>query len=287
MRFLQRIVVPTDFSTSSDMAFSFAVHLARAASAEIHLMHDVEVPVETITGATTVKERLDKAKTEARRKMEELVASREASDVVVERAIQQSTNPVRSISQYAEEHDVDLIVMGAHGHHSFKEKLLGSRAERVLGEASCPVVTVPPHETAVEERLAHIIVPIDFSEASIHALHLAHGLAAACNARISLLHAAAREREENVREKLFDLYEREIGTAESIEVFVSEDSPANAIITVADNTNADLIVISTHGRKGLKQALKGNTADDVIPKAPCPVMTIPAKWTPEKHDKKL
>lgn len=278
MHIFRRILVPTDFSTSANRAFSFALLLARAGPATIHLMHDVEIPAETMTAATIIKEQLAQAKAESRRKMETLIASHDASDVVSEQVIEQSTNPVRSIPYYAEVHDIDLIVMGAHGHHSLKEKLIGSRAERVLREAPCPVVTVSPDDPwTPPEHIAHILVPVDFSPHSAEALRLAKALATAFGARLSLLHAAAWDSEEDVRRQLHDLYAREAGANGAVELLVSEDVPADAIVELAGETGADLIVMTSHSRKGLQRVLEGNTADAVVPRAPCPVMTIPVK----------
>ena len=135
MAVFQRILVPTDFSESADAAFRLAILFARTQNAQVHLLHDLEVPVETITGATIVGEQIERETAEAQRKMDERVAAAGAADHVAERTVDRSTNPVHAIPLFAGKHDVDLIVMGAHGHHSVNEKLLGSRAERVLRDA--------------------------------------------------------------------------------------------------------------------------------------------------------
>lgn len=274
----RRILVPTDFSESAEGAFAFALVLARAHGAEIHLLHDIEIPVETITGATTLRERLEESSATAKRKMEDLVASRRADDVVAKRALERSTDPVQSIPLYAEQNGVDLIVMGAHGHHSIREKLIGSRAERVLREGVRPVVTVALNEAAyVPRKIERILVPVDLDDPSPDALRVAGGVAAATGARIFLLRADAQDGAEEDQSRLLRLSERTVGAEDAVTIVRSPDEPADAILETARSSNVDLIVMTTHARRGLERVLKGSVTEHVVPRASCPVMVIPSR----------
>jgi nucleotide-binding universal stress UspA family protein len=127
-----------------------------------------------------------------------------------------------------------------------------------------------------------ILHPTDFSSDSEKALELAGSLARAHNARLMLVHAwqaddlvlpDAAEVEENLLKKLFMLT---TPTSVTIEHYVVQGKPAAEILRLAKETRADLIVMGTHGRTGLRRLLLGSVAEQVSRNAPCPVMTVSA-----------
>lgn len=266
------ILVPVDFSEPSSRAFKLALLLARARDATVHLMHDIEVPTETITGATIIKEEMEKAYAESNDKMEELEQLPEAEDVQVNRVILKSTDPKRSILTYAEENDIDLIVMGTHGRTDPVEGILGSTAERVLRRSSSPTLTV--REECPVDKLAHILVPVDFSEYSPRAIQHAAEIADAHGGRLTILHAGAEGTPEEDEQRLRELVAEAGIEGHPTELVVSTDDVSDAILSVADEREADLVLMITHGRTGLRRALTRSVAESVVRKAACPVMTI-------------
>jgi nucleotide-binding universal stress UspA family protein len=63
----------------------------------------------------------------------------------------------------------------------------------------------------------------------------------------------------------------------AVERRFEEGNPPDVIVAVADEVRADLIVMGTHGYKGLSHAVMGSVAEQVVRKAPCPVLTLRAK----------
>lgn len=265
------ILVPVDFSEPSEQAFKFALLMARPYRSTVHVMHDIELPTETITGATIIREEMNAATDESNRQIDELEGIPAAADVDVKRTVLKSTDPKRSILTYADENDIDLIVLGTHGRTDPVEDLIGSTAERVLRRSSCPTVTV--RAVRPIENIDHVLVPVDFSEYSPRAVEHAAEVAAAHDARITILHAAdddsQMEAEERLRE-LSDGAELDDDTADQV---VSVGAVDTTIVKVAKDRKADLIVMITHGRTGLRRALTSSVAESVVRKAPCPVMT--------------
>jgi nucleotide-binding universal stress UspA family protein len=143
---LDRILVPTDFSTHSLKAFRYATELARAFSAEIVLLHifDSRV-VENIYHIHPFSP--DKARQEmlqvAERKMEELMSAEEARELVIRAEYAEGIPPVE-VKSMAESVEADLIVMGTHGATGLSHLLYGSTAEGVVRGAPCPVLTINP-----------------------------------------------------------------------------------------------------------------------------------------------
>ena len=138
-----------------------------------------------------------------------------------------------------------------------------------------------------------ILIPTDFSECAGHALEAGLALARNAGAKVQLLHVVEPAAmapvalaglipegsildriEENARE-LMDKLVKEKGAGLDIEGTVVVGPAATEIASIAERSGADLIVIATHGRTGLKHTLMGSVAERLLRYAPCPVLVIP------------
>jgi len=144
----ERILVPVDFSTSSQVAVDHAIGLARATGAEIHLLHcyPVSPGIATPYGPAlpdvvfqSIREGAERRLAEVRRRVEEAGVTVSAHLTPEAAAF--------AIGETAEELGVDCIVMGTRGLSGLKHILLGSVAERTVRTAPCPVFTVPASST--------------------------------------------------------------------------------------------------------------------------------------------
>ncbi|HVA80549.1 MAG TPA: universal stress protein [Candidatus Binataceae bacterium] len=134
-----------------------------------------------------------------------------------------------------------------------------------------------------------ILCPVDFDQNSILALKLASELARERKAALYLLHVVALppgpevalpfgKMEAAARTKLERLANEYIGGKMRCEIEIVMGDPGREVLQVAKRLGAGLIVMATHGRKGLSHLLLGSVAERVIREAPCPVLTIkPAK----------
>jgi len=131
-----------------------------------------------------------------------------------------------------------------------------------------------------------ILHPTDFSEHSDYALRLACALARDHGARLVLLHVAAPptpiyggdilgavppDSHDEERQRLDQL---QVPDTVSTERRFVEGDAATEILDVAEKTASDLIVMGTHGRTGLARFLMGSVAEQIVRKAPCPVLTV-------------
>jgi nucleotide-binding universal stress UspA family protein len=140
-------------------------------------------------------------------------------------------------------------------------------------------------------EIRKLLVPVDFSETSRSALHYAVSLAKPFKAEILLLHVvepvtapapdfmvtetvelALRLQEEAVR--LLHQWRIEVAGESVIKEVVRTGSPYYEIVEAADEHNADLIVLGTHGRTGLAHLLLGSTAERVVHHSHCPVLVV-------------
>lgn len=131
-----------------------------------------------------------------------------------------------------------------------------------------------------------ILHPTDFSEHSDYALRLACALARDHGARLVLLHVAAPptavyggdilipappDSHDEERQRLDRL---QVPDTVPTERRLVEGDAATQILAVAERTGSDLVVMGTHGRTGLARLLMGSVAEQIVRKAPCPVLTV-------------
>jgi nucleotide-binding universal stress UspA family protein len=143
------ILVPTDFSDACGLALTYAKDLAQRCGSALHLLHvvtdaDVSPGTEALWGfsETEVQGRWVH---EATAKLDGLCSAEEQAAFPVRTAVEIGA-PSDGILRYADEHRVNLIVMGTRGRGAVEQLLLGSVAAEVVRRAPCPVLTVrdPP-----------------------------------------------------------------------------------------------------------------------------------------------
>ena len=141
----RRIVHATDFSPASRRAFAEAVTLARANRAELVLMHvvDTTVPVveDAYVSARAVERLITSARTDAAKRLDALVRKARSAGVRARGELLDG-NPRDAIARAARRKGADLLVVGTHGRTGLRKLFLGSVAERIVGTAHCPVLTV-------------------------------------------------------------------------------------------------------------------------------------------------
>ncbi len=144
---LKKILFPTDFSEPAVQAEQYACALAEQFDAELHILNVISDavmaspdPASAYVIPVTTLEEVHAAVVEA-------LAKVPAAPVSANRFLRREVrvgNPFLEIVKYAEEHDIDLLVIGTHGRTGLAHALLGSTAERIVRKSKCPVMTVHP-----------------------------------------------------------------------------------------------------------------------------------------------
>jgi nucleotide-binding universal stress UspA family protein len=148
---IKLILVPVDFSDTSEHALKYGRALAATFKSALHLLHVVQDPYTqpwtAEAAAFNFGTLLEEWQREAHRHLEAMMPAEERRALGAELVIRVGS-PFLEIVQYAAEHHVDLIVMGTHGRGPVAHVLLGSVAEKTIRKAPCPVLTVrhPQHE---------------------------------------------------------------------------------------------------------------------------------------------
>ena len=134
------ILVPTDGSPASDAAIEHAIDLADRYDARLHALYVVDGAAYSSleAGAEIVVEALESEGEEATKRVADAAAD---ADVECVSSVVSGT-AYRSIQDYVDEHDIDVVVMGTHGRKGLDRYLLGSVTERVVRTSDVPVLTV-------------------------------------------------------------------------------------------------------------------------------------------------
>jgi len=146
-----RILVATDGSGPATAAAEHAVELAASTGATVHALFVVDTDTGWLTVSKadvkdSIREIGEGASQDALRGVETLA---EGAGVQIETAVREGS-PEAEIIDYAANADVDLIVLGTHGHNALKRRLLGSVAERVINGAAVPVTTIGVPEERID-----------------------------------------------------------------------------------------------------------------------------------------
>jgi universal stress protein A len=154
---LKRILVPTDFSPTSEAALRYGIALARAFNARLSLLHIPEHPGEAAEAEYPIGI-YEMMKNAANERLGGLLTKEQAHDLKPEYTMRIG-NAAHEIVRFAAERNIDLIVMGTHGREGVARVLVGSVAETVVRRAPCPVLTVhnPEHEFVLEEAFVPVV----------------------------------------------------------------------------------------------------------------------------------
>ena len=183
------ILCPVDFSEFSRRALDHASALARWYGARLSVLHvvvsrpAVDFPPMPMT---------DEERRELTGQMRRF-ATGVPPEVALDLRVREASDVHREILSQAETLPADLLVVGSHGRSGFERLLLGSVTEKIIRKAACPTLVVPRlgPDRAPEEpvQFRRILCPVDFSDASMHALRYTLSLAEqAGGAEMTLLH---------------------------------------------------------------------------------------------------
>ncbi|MEP1093808.1 MAG: universal stress protein [Cyclobacteriaceae bacterium] len=262
---MKKILVPVDFSEVSNNAVDFAVNLAEKFNAELTLMHSVSFQYFADFQYhihEDVRKMINEAKGEARDKIDAIIGSLK-SDIDVLGHVG-SNNLIDEIREMISRHDFDLVVVGTHGSHGWKEFLTGSNTEKIVRRISIPVIAVPAKVTSTDIR--KILVPLDLREIRRGFFDEVAKLQRSFSAALEFVWIKTPhniESDEIVTQELTILL-KEQGVENFSFSIDHEIFPSDGILKHAKETAADMIAMATHGRRGISHWLSGSLTEDTL-----------------------
>ncbi len=285
----------TDFSKPGKLAVPYAFKLALLLNLRLTILHVVKAPPDFEHWSPGARRSLHSLKTKALLELGRIVRLANENGLMADHRLVVGI-PQNSILDVAQSPDVALIVMGTHSKTGWDRLRLGSVAESTLRWAACPVLTVHASvasRTSVNPRrlsLSRLLVATDFSASSKAALRAAIVLAKRLNGQVALVHAAEPSGslqagplhiDELSRKRYAQQFQRIISASQADEVITDKvvitGNPVEVILDQAKRRNVDLIVVGTHGRRGMKRLMLGSVAEAVVRRAACPVFVVKAQ----------
>jgi nucleotide-binding universal stress UspA family protein len=209
---------------------------------------------------------------EAREGLQAILSRDEVAKLEVEVLVRQGEVAHRAILAEAERGQPDLIVMGRRGRTGLTGIFMGSVTARVIGLSPVNLLIVPRVPPSTFQRL---LLATDGSPYSEAAWGEALALARAWSSQLLAVSVARDEGEFPGAQEILERLQVE-ADQEGIPLTTSllQGAPDQAIIQAAQAYRADLLILGSHGRTGLKRLLMGSVTEQVIGRAPCPVLVV-------------
>lgn len=293
-----RILLATDGSYGSATAEPYAYGLADLWGASLTVMSVLEFPPGMDPDYAVNRLYLDELMKDVTTKLTDLKTRAIALGISVQSYVATGI-PSEEVSAVAQTQEAELIVVGTRGKTGLEHILLGSTAERIIRMAPCPVLTVPTVQQRAEGSTStekpnippkRMLVPVDFSDCSLDALEYGALVAQRSQASITLLHVLEPvsygldftlprvTKREHARTELTRRLSKLASTLTSAGVpsdfAISGGPAADSILDTARSRLGDLIIMGTHGRRGLSHTLFGSIAESVLRRSSCPVLTV-------------
>ncbi|MGB7293559.1 MAG: universal stress protein [Thermodesulfobacteriota bacterium] len=304
MREIKKIIWATDGSKESEEALNYARFFAQRFNSEIIGVHVIEMPERLLYHYLTDPESehygwLKKAEEDFAAQLAATADDMTGQGLNFRGEILKG-EPYKEIVRFAQNEKASLIVLGKRGLGLIDSMLVGSTTLRVLRESGVPVLAVRKRDEKSAVNIRNILVPLDIDEKVDSAINYAIDLGERIDASISvmyvfklsiydysdygihssvielLLEDSSKELEKRIEEiklrrgiQKKGVKKLEIGTE-----MIKRLNPSVAIVDYATNRNIDLIVINTHGRKGVKRFILGSVTEKVVQESPCAVLTL-------------
>ena len=297
---LKSVLMATDLSPASVKPLHHALAIARYYGAKLYVAHVVSPIPYLMAGAEALQLGCEGASQDMQQLLRDLLHDGSLDGLDHEFIIRHGS-VWEELQAIIFQKQVDLVVVGTHGRRGIEKVLLGSVAEQVFRDATCPVLTVGPYsyrESHVDltGEIRTYLFATDFGETSLRALPQAVSLASQTNAGLILLHVipaapvpqipgwySASEimlMRENARQacarRLEQLMPREEETPIESAFVVQFGIPSEKILQVALDKRVELIILGLH-RASLAGTISHRpwaTAFEIVCGAGCPVLTV-------------
>jgi nucleotide-binding universal stress UspA family protein len=274
LRPIQSVFHPSDFSEGSEVAFAHALKIALVAGSALDVLHVSEGGNVAWTNFPGVREMLERWRVLPPNSPRQAVGS---IGIDVRKVVLNDADPVRAVERFLEKHPTDLVVLAAHAQQGRMRWTRASISRPIAQAAAAPALFLPYGCEGFISRedgspsLRNVLLPVDTAPGPEPALEAARRLAWALQCpevTFTLLHVGSPGEMAPVRiEEQPGWTWREVSR---------EGEVVDTILAVARESEADLIVMTTAGRNGFLDALRGSTTERVLRSGAFPLLAIPA-----------
>ncbi|MBY0434716.1 MAG: universal stress protein [Cyclobacteriaceae bacterium] len=272
---MKKILVPCDFSDPAIQAFKFAVDIANQSNGQILLLHVIELPVlhDTVLMPTLSFEEslLKELRQSADKNFDKMRAKWAKGGPLVSSFIEYG--PVNdTVTQFAKKNKVDLIVMGTKGASGLKEFVIGSNTEKIVRWANVPVIAIKKN---VKGPVKNIVFPNTLGQNQEDLVMHVKELQSFFKATLHIVYfntPANFKRDSETKDKLKAFAKRFMLKDVTLNVYNDIDQE-EGLLNFVKEKGADMVVMATHGRKGISHLMSGSIAEDAVNHIECPIWT--------------
>ena len=272
---MKKILVPCDFSDPAIQAFKFAVDIANQSNGQILLLHVIELPVlhDTVLMPTLSFEEslLKELRQSADKNFDKMRAKWAKGGPLVSSFIEYG--PVNdTVTQFAKKNKVDLIVMGTKGASGLKEFVIGSNTEKIVRWANVPVIAIKKN---VKGPVKNIVFPNTLGQNQEDLVMHVKELQSFFKATLHIVYfntPANFKRDSETKDKLKAFAKRFMLKDVTLNVYNDIDQE-EGLLNLVKEKGADMVVMATHGRKGISHLMSGSIAEDAVNHIECPIWT--------------
>ncbi|HEX3071600.1 MAG TPA: universal stress protein [Thermoanaerobaculia bacterium] len=271
-----RILVPTDLSSFGDLALRHALLFREKLGAKLTFLYADEIS--WLAEEHPIGYYFENV-SEARRTLLHRLRDYAASHAPDADTLFADDAPESAIVQTARDIDAGLIIMGTHGRRGIRCAILGSVAEYVLRKTDVPVLTVNPAKFRPDAvaGIRTILCPVNFTEIARSALEKASDLAQTFDAQLVVMHVCEGSEPQissDVRNEFRAWVNPRVRANTRYSEVVVHGDAATAVLAVADQIDADLLVIGAQHRRFADTTVAGSTTERITRYAKHAVMTV-------------
>ncbi|PZX53968.1 nucleotide-binding universal stress UspA family protein [Algoriphagus ratkowskyi] len=283
---MTKVLVPFDFTEQAQNALDLTTHLSnKFENVEITVLHVIEVPSASGMGTMGGGEMLPVYENQIffielmnRRKqqLKDLESQYASNNYVLKTKIVLG-NAFQNISSAIIDQNPDLVIMGSKGSSGMEEVLLGSNAEKIVRTSHCPVLTV---KGAINpETFKKIVFASDFKDDQDELAERLKTIQKLFDADLYLVLINTPGNFESTRESARRIknFANKYSITHAVAEIYNANSEEAGIVEFAEDIDADMIAMATHGRTGLIHLFTGSIAEDVVNHAKRPVWTFRVK----------
>ncbi len=274
---MKKIIIPVDFSKHSEYALETAAELAKQHSAELIVMHMLELSESIFSSSSSEKDQETAFMLMVANKEFETFLDKPYLEGLTVTPMIKHHKVLKEVSEVASSIKADIIVIGSRGHSDHDGIFTGSNTEKVVRYSSTPVLVVKSKPKSV--NFENIVLATDFSEESVLAVKNALEVLNKLSKNVTLLHInlpnlsflSTDEIEEKVAAflHLAKLEENSYNIA-----YIADHEVEEGVLNYAKKANIDAIAMITHGRKGLSHLFGGSISEDLVNHTKLPVVTF-------------
>jgi nucleotide-binding universal stress UspA family protein len=279
---MKKILVPTDFSVQALYAAQVAVSIAKKSGATLHFVHVIDLPSYADSPSFRLISESSELKQKAEKAMQDLLDELNTDDLDVNSSIEFDTI-YQSIIDISKTENIDLIVIGSHGTSGIEKFLIGSVTEKVIQMAPCLVLAIKYPIDDID--IKSMVFASSFYGEVCESYPKIQRFANLFGAKIHLLKVLTRHHFETTRysKKIIEAFIKECHAENYTINTYNDDTEEEGMLHFAEDINADLIALATHGRTGLSHLINGSITEHLTDQSPKPVLCYKTKHVKLKY----